>query len=731
MTASPLLLVPPAGVTGFAGAISPAGAGPAAVGGRRRHADRDGYRRWLRAHTTSDAVRCQRLRVYDEFVACWPDLRTWFTAPLAARAADRPDAVPGHNPHGANALMPYLVYLSLVQGVSLDYNLLLVRTFRTPFTPATYRTGLGVDLDLFEGHVARLTRLGYAPNGARADLGWTLGRILLHHGDPDLTAVTEEDLKELRAAVEAFSVRPDAEQLRAFYRRSDPTGPPVASVEQRRRWMLTRLQGAHMLLFHTGRVTRPPSDARHDAGDWTQHLVPVPAPPAVAAVVDRYLRLRLEANLDRPQTVRHARDALRRLLVWLAQAHPELTSLAELTRGHAEEFLRWLGVQRNTQTGAPLGVGTRRTVITLLAGFIADTASWQWDDVPGRILFTRADMAKMAKTLPRFLPAHDLDTLMAAVDGLPDPHQRAALIVARWSGARRDEIRRLAVDCLDTYPDGHPRLRIPVGKGHAERSIPLHPQAADVLRPLIDLAHRQGAAPRFDPSAGRVVQHVFLRRGKLLSNGFLFDLALKAACTAAGLLDPLGRPTVSAHRFRHTIGTALAEGGARLQTIMAVLGHRTPAMSLLYASLSDPVVKQEYADALTRSGGGGIRLAGPAAEALRSYRLDPAAVHWLQTNFLKTELELGHCLRLPQEGPCECDLVLTCAKFVTTDAYTSRLRARLALEQQLIDDADTRGWPREVERHQATQRRLQGLLVDLERHACEVAPPGEADTPPG
>jgi len=394
VSASPLLLVPPAGVTGSAGAISPAGPGPATVGGRRRHADRDGYRRWLRAHTTSDAVRCQRLRVYDEFVACWPDLRTWFTAPLAARAADRPDAVPGHNPHGANALMPYLVYLSLVQGVSLDYDLLLVRTSRTPFTIGTYRTGLGVDLDLFERYVARLTQLGYAPVGARADLGWTLGRILLHHGDPDLSSVTGADLAELTAAVEAFSTRPDADQLRAFYRRSDGPRAAAVSVENRRRGLLTRLQGAHVLLFHTGRVTQPPLDGHRNAGDWTQRLVPVPAPPAVTAVVDRYLRLRLEANLDRPQTVRHARDALRRLLVWLAQAHPELTSLAELNRGHAEEFLRWLGVQRNTQTGAPLGVGTRRTVITLLAGFIADTASWEWDDVPGRILFTRADIGE-------------------------------------------------------------------------------------------------------------------------------------------------------------------------------------------------------------------------------------------------------------------------------------------------------------------------------------------------
>ena len=89
-------------------------------------------------------------------------------------------------------------------------------------------------------------------------------------------------------------------------------------------------------------------------------------------------------------------------------------------------------------------------------------------------------------------------------------------------------------------------------------------------------------------------------------------------------------------------------------------------------------------------------------------------MHWLQTNFLKTELELGHCLRLPQEGPCECDLVLTCSKFLTTSDYAPRLHARLAVEQQLIDDATARGWQREIERHTATQHRIQQLLRDLE-----------------
>jgi integrase len=232
-----------------------------------------------------------------------------------------------------------------------------------------------------------------------------------------------------------------------------------------------------------------------------------------------------------------------------------------------------------------------------------------------------------------FIPDHELAALMAAVDHLLDPYQRAALIVARWSGARRGEIRRLAVDCLDTYPDGHPRLRIPVGKGYAERMIPLHPQAAEALQPVIELARQQNARKRFDPSAGRPVQHVFLVRGKLLSNAFLFDLSLKAACTTAGLVDSSGRPMITAHRFRHTIGTQLAEGGARIQTIMAILGHRTPNMSIIYSTLSDPTVKQQYQDALDGHLGADVTLAGPAAEALREHRLDPEAVSWLQTKF--------------------------------------------------------------------------------------------------
>ena len=688
---------------------------PTSVPARRVHADRATYKMWIDERCASYAVRWARLDDYDRFVERWPSLQDWFDAPLRQRLLDKQNCIRGQHPHGgASVIMPYLTYLSLVHGVGLDYPVLLARTFTSPFKHQARNGGLGIDTELFDRHVTRLEQLGYAR--ARAQLLWPLSRMLLHRGDPDLTALGMDDLTDLREAIDAFTARLRLEPLREFYSRSPDSRPAAEVANTYLRSAIARLHSVHVLLFHTGQVHEPPR-GRVNAGTWVDHLAPDFAPPKIRAVLERYLRLHLQANLDRPQTVRHARDALRRLVTWMAQAHPEMASLAELHREHAEEFLRWLGEQTSQHTGAPLSVSFRRTIITLITRFLTETAAWGWDDVPARVLFTRADIPKITHPLPRFIPDHELAALMCAVDQLPDPYQRAALLVARWSGARRDEIRRLAIDCLDTYPDGHPRLRIPIGKGHAERSIPLHPQAADALQPLIELARQQRARPRFDPSAGRPVQHIFIVRGKLLSSAFLFELSLKAACTAAGLVDPAGKPTITAHRFRHTIGTQLAEGGARIQTIMAVLGHRSATMSIIYASLSDPTVKQQYQDALDHHLGPDVTLAGPAADALREHRLDPEAVSWLQTNFLKTELELGHCLRTPAEGPCECDLVLTCSKFLTTSDYAPRLRSRLAVEQQLIDDAAARGWQREIERHTATTKRIEQLLAELGQHS--------------
>ena len=118
----------------------------------------------------------------------------------------------------------------------------------------------------------------------------------------------------------------------------------------------------------------------------------------------------------------------------------------------------------------------------------------------------------------------------------------------------------------------------------------------------------------------------------------------------------------------------------------------------------------------------GGRVAGPAAEALLANQLDQGILDWLKANYFKTELELGHCLRTPAEGPCECDLYLRCSKFFTTSEYAPRLRARLIREQQLIQDAVERGWPREAERHTAISGRICELLAELGESAAPDTP---------
>ena len=313
----------------------------------------------------------------------------------------------------------------------------------------------------------------------------------------------------------------------------------------------------------------------------------------------------------------------------------------------------------------------------------------------------------MPQRVPRYIPEAEFSRLMEAIRALPCEYQRTALLVARWSGARRDEIQRLEVDCLDSYPDGTPRLRLPAGKCKKERCIPLNEEAASAIRSLLE--RRPKARGYRDSQTGLPTDYLFLHRGKPYHFNYLFYKSLAKACTAAGLVDAQGRRTITPHRFRHTVGKQLTEGGASLQTVMSVLGHSNANMSMVYAQISDPAVLKDYQAVL----GPGATIAGPCAEALRAGTLSPSTIDWLKSNFFKTELELGHCLRLPQEGPCECDLYLNCAKFVTTPEYAPRLRQRRKRELTLIEDATSRGWEKEVERHRCTIRRIEQLLLDL------------------
>ena len=83
---------------------------------------------------------------------------------------------------------------------------------------------------------------------------------------------------------------------------------------------------------------------------------------------------------------------------------------------------------------------------------------------------------------------------MPVIDALACPFQRAALLVARWSGARRDEIRRCRSTAWTATPTAPRDCASRAARPTSERVVPLHQDAAAALQQVIDLRKRRARA---------------------------------------------------------------------------------------------------------------------------------------------------------------------------------------------------------------------------------------------
>lgn len=676
------------------------GSSPAPDPSSQWHCPEAEYAEFVAHLPVSTESRRKQLNFYLRFVHTYPDLAGWFEQPLRQRLGWRTGETQNKRQGPAadfdttlgwinfNA-RPYLTYLGLTGRMRLDWGWLLGIGRLKPWLVADQ---LGLPLSRQAAELReRSIALGHVPDDRTFRLSWALIRLVLYRGDPDLRAITADDVEQLRQAILHLDQIPGIAQVIA----------PARWATLAAQWGTSAFR-AGLALFHAGNTARLPVPYRG------LPRPPLSGKPRIAAVLERFLAER--ALVLRDESMSAVRAGLRRFGLWLDTERPQVDSLDQLHRADLVDFMEWVNRQRKIKhPDQPLSPAFRASIISTVAVFFRYAALAEWDDVPARPLVTHADMPRRVQTVPRFIPEHQLEPVMDRVRALDCPLQRCALLVARWSGARRTEIRKLHLDCLDAYPDGTPRLRLAAGKALRERTVPLHEEAAEAIHELVKLRTDQPDRGIVDPDLGRPVRYLFLRNGTLASADYLFADPLGEICGELAILNGEGKPAIHAHRFRHTLGTQLAEKGARMQTIMKVLGHKTPGMSMTYTAISDPTVLADYQAVLQP----GAVIAGPLAETLRAGRLDQDALDWLKTNFYKTELELGHCLRLPQEGPCECDLYLSCAKFVTTPAYADRLRHRMEVEEQLVTDAQERGWPKEAERHQRLVARIRALLDDL------------------
>ncbi|MFG1275730.1 tyrosine-type recombinase/integrase, partial [Xanthobacter flavus] len=171
-------------------------------------------------------------------------------------------------------------------------------------------------------------------------------------------------------------------------------------------------------------------------------------------------------------------------------------------------------------------------------------------------------------TTPRFLGQADIDRLLAACGGEDHLRDRAVILLLARLGLRASEVANLSFGDID-WEDGRITL---VGKTRREERLPLTQEIGDAI-----LAYIEQARPRIATARVFLTQTAPVRP--------IGRIAVK--CIVRRALDRAGidSPHRGAHVLRHSAATAMLRGGASLAGVGAVLRHRSPSVTALYAKV--------------------------------------------------------------------------------------------------------------------------------------------------
>ena len=370
----------------------------------------------------------------------------------------------------------------------------------------------------------------------------------------------------------------------------------------------------------------------------------------------------------RPQSIRSIGSDLRLFAGFLAEHHPEVHGAADLERRHVEAHKLHLA-------SAGLKPATVRRRLSTLRMFLERIMEWGWQDAPSRALIFAGDLPRRDEALPKFLDDASFAAFMRAARSEPRLLLRLCMELLGRTGMRVGELCSLEADAVVQIGDVH-WLRIPVGKLHNDRYIPLHPQLVELL----------GEWSR-DPDCG-VAGLLLTNEGRPLNRHAVTRMVARCAKKA-------GIAYFNPHRLRHTVATQAINRGMSLEAIAALLGHRSMYMTMHYARIADRTVADEYFSVSEK------------VEALYNKAPLPADAEGPNMRRLRREhhrmLGNGYCTR-PVELDCAFETICeTCTYFATTVAFRPTLRRQLA-------DAEKKG-------QSGRQTLFSGLLDGLEEAA--------------
>jgi site-specific recombinase XerD len=463
-----------------------------------------------------------------------------------------------------------------------------------------------------------------------------------HVGDYCLWLALHPDPRTRRTA-SARTINRRFGQLRRFFERlveqGDADAPAIVAVPARQRGRraapAAQRRGSRTVDVTDRSVQpSPPQPADHS---WEEIALRA---PQLAATMTAYLEQLTVSS--RPGTVDAASLALRQFATHLTRTDPACTSVAAIERRHVESFKVALAA-RSGRNGT-VSTQTIRNRLGMLRTFFERIIDWDDPDAPRRVPVFAGDLPKADEPLPKFLDDPTAAKFMAALTVEPNKRRRLIVELLARTGMRVGELGGLRDDAMYRLGDTY-WLRIPIGKLHNDRTVPLHPMLVGLINDYRDwrgptttglLVERDDHQP-MDPRT--IYRHV----------------------TAVARRAGVGH--VHPHALRHTLATQCLNRGMSLEAIAALLGHRSPRMTLVYARISDTTVAEQYFTATRALEAGGDAPTTDTGDAVRH----AAQLH-------RRLLGNGHCTR-PLELDCRFQTICEgCGFFQTGPEFIPILR---------------------------------------------------------
>jgi integrase len=294
---------------------------------------------------------------------------------------------------------------------------------------------------------------------------------------------------------------------------------------------------------------------------------------------DHHMRATMAAYIEqlsvsaRPSTAATTDGILRLFAGRVTAFDPACVAVASIGRAHIEDYKVWLAARPGRKTTV-----SPRTIahqLGILRTFFERIIEWGYEDAPARVPIFNGDIPAVDEPLPRALDDPTAARFMAALATDPNPRRRLMVELLARTGIRVSELAGLADDPVVHIAGTH-WLRVPVGKLHNDRNIPLHPLLVDLIATW--------RAQRGPSRSGRLVER---------DDGKHFDRRTIARYVAV-VAQHAGVGHVHPHQLRHTLATQAINRGMSVEAIAALLGHRSMRMTMHYARIADDTVAEEY-----------------------------------------------------------------------------------------------------------------------------------------